>query len=123
MGPIERRYRNQIERRQGEVDQDSVKEHRLKDRAAILERGNRPADESDQNNQRYAADCDDEIRRHTRERDDDVAPLEIAVVARNDRNRLGAAEGYSGREIGQQRQQDRHERIDVRDRIPGQSAE
>ena len=50
------------------------------------------ADQPDDDDERHAADRDQEVRRDARERDDDVAALEVPVVARNDRNRLRAAE-------------------------------
>jgi len=54
---------------------------------------------------------------------DDVAALEVAVVARNDRDRLCSAKSDARGEVREQRQQNRHERIDVRNRVPGEPSE
>src|SRR3954464_3832215 len=50
--PIQRWNWNEIESRERQIDQHPVQEHRLKDCGCVLERGRRPSDESDQNDQR-----------------------------------------------------------------------
>ena len=80
------------------------------------------------------AACDEEPEQHEEEREDereheiggdagrgdqDVAPHEVAVLPRVDRNRLGAAEGERalGAELEQRRQEEAHPGIDVRHRV------
>jgi len=123
MRSIEWRNRNQIERCEREVEKDSVNEHQLKNRGAGCERGNSASNEIDQHDHRHTEKSDDHISRYSGQRNDDVAFLEISVVARINRNRFRTAERNSGGEERDQRKNDRQERIDVLRRIPGESAE
>jgi hypothetical protein len=74
----------------------------------------------DKDHQRNAKKGDDEIRGDSRKRDDDVALLEVSIIARVYGDRLRAAKDWSICHEEQQWQNDRHERIDVLGRIPRQ---
>ena len=123
MRSVERRNWNQVERAQGEVYQNSVDKHQLKNRTSRAHRGDSAADKIENQNQGNAKNCNNQIRRHAGERHDDVSLLEIPVIARIDRDRLCATECDSGKEKRHRRKDDRHERIDVFRGIPCQSAE
>ena len=58
----------------------------------------------------------------TGQRDDDVAALVVAVIARIDRDRLGAREDRAMRQpAASSGQYNRHPRVNVLERIPGQA--
>jgi hypothetical protein len=76
-----------------------------------------------EHDERNAKHRDYEIGNNACERNDDVAFLEIAVIARIDRHRLRSPEHRRMRYEKQQRQDDRHERVDVLRRVPRKAAE
>jgi len=123
MRAVERWNWNQVERAERQVDQDPVDEHQLQHRASSAETGCSTADEIQNQNKRHAKNCDDQIRRHAGERDDDVAFLEISVIPGIHGHWLRAAECNSGEEKCQRRKNDREKRIDVFRWIPRQPAE
>jgi hypothetical protein len=79
----------------------------------------RPSDGEDQDR---TGDRDTEVHEDPGQRDDDVTALVVTIVARIDRHRLGPAEDRCADERQERRQQHRHERIDVLERIPGEAA-
>jgi hypothetical protein len=76
-----------------------------------------------ENYERNADYCNHEVRHDAGKRHDYVALLEVPVVARIYGNRFGPAEYRRPGDIEQQRQDDRHERIDMLCRIPGEPSE
>ena len=85
--------------------------------------GEHAPDEAHDHDRQRAREREHEIRRHAGERDDDVAAPEVPVIPRIHRHRLGPAEDHLAvrRDPEHRRQEDRHERIDVLDRIPRQT--
>src|SRR5690606_20615689 len=118
MRPIQRWYGQQVEKYQYQVEENAHPQHLLGDRCSASERFHALSDDPHGNNQECEHHNEYRICRHARERYDDVAPLEVAEVARNNRNRLGAAEYETSCVEGHDRQQDRHERIYVPERVP-----
>ena len=123
MRPIERWQRDEIERCKNHVQLNAEDEHQLEDRCRPGENRRQVADQVHEHDHRHAKDSDDKVRRDAGKRHDDVALLEVAVITRIDRDGLGAAKDRSVGKEQQQRQDDRHERIDVLCRIPRQPAE
>ena len=125
MRAVERRNRNEIERGQREVEQEFRKRASAGARQPRLTRRELLPPSTHEHDQRDAKKAMMKFVVDAGERDDDVAFLEVPVVARIDRNRLGAAERHvpAAPDEGHERKQDRHERIDVLDGIPGESAE
>jgi hypothetical protein len=120
---VERRNGDQVERGERKIEQDAVHEHQLQDRRSGAQSGNSAADETHYEDERDAEDRDDDVRRASGKRDDDVASLEVAVVSRIHRNRLRAAECNSRRDEREKRQDDRQKRIDVLGGVPGEPPE
>ena len=119
---IERRNRNQVEHGEHEIDRDAVEEHELNDRERDSDRRYCAAGKSDGHDERREHDREHEIRRDPRERNDDVSAPIVAVVARIDRHGLCAAERDAHREERDRGHDQRHDGIDMLERIPGEAA-
>ena len=118
MGAIERWKRNQVERSESDVELDAKNQHDLKDRSWTGESFGLRPDSVYEHDERDTKNRDDQVRNDAREGDDDVSLLEIAVIAGIDRYRLRSSKHRGMRDKKQERQDDRHERIDMLCRIP-----
>lgn len=123
MRPVERRKRNEIERRKHDIDLYRGDQHELEDRGRRRDRLDAGSYHVRDDDKRNAEHRDDEIRRDSGERDDDVALFEIPVIARIDGDGFCSSQYRRARYVKQERQNHRHERIYVLCGIPGQPAE
>ena len=123
MRAIERRNRNQVECSECYVKLDSEDEHQLKDGCGSREGVRSRSDGVHQHDERYTEHGDHQICHDARKRDDDVSALEVPEIAGIHRHGLGAAEDWSVGDEKQERQDDRHEGIDMLCRIPGEPAQ
>jgi hypothetical protein len=121
--PIERRDGKQVEDHEDHVHEDPHHGHALQDGHGLGERADRLPEHAGDDHERNAGEHDEQIGRHARERDDDVASLEVAKVARIDRDRLGASDDRGAGDGQHDREDDGHERVDVLDRIPREAPE
>ena len=123
MRPVERRNRNQVECREHKIEQNSKDEHQLENRRTGSECRDSAANQIDEQDHGHTEECNDNVGRYTGEGNDDVALLEVCVIAGIYRHRFRTAECNSSGNECQKRKDDREERIYVLCGIPGESAE
>jgi hypothetical protein len=119
-GAVQRRERNQVERREGDV-----RDHERQQGVRVVRLGLHPARRHPvgQPEKKRAAQGQEQVGDRSRHRDDDGSPARILEVGRVDRGGLGASENQPPRQRHEARQQDRPEQVDVRDRIQREAAE
>src|SRR6476661_7022280 len=128
MRPIERRDGKQVEGNEDGVEQDAVDEHRLEDAERRLQRRRGVGNASGEGDEPDAERRYEQVGGDAGERDEDVTTAEVTIVARVDRDGLGAAEHNRwsthrhGSEDHDEREEDGHEEVDVPDRVPAEAA-
>ena len=123
MRAVQRRDRYQVERSERHIELDPEHQHQLKYGGWSGECFRAGADCVHEHDHRNTKHRDHEIGHDTRKGDDDVSLLEIPVISGIHGDGLCTAEYRSVGEEQEERQNDRHERIDMLCRIPGEPAE
>ena len=125
MRAVERRDRHEVEDDQHEVDGHPVDHHDLQDAHGLPGGRGDAADEAEERDTDREDHGEGQVARDPRQRHDDVAPAIVPVIARVHGHRLGAAEHDLpvGGEPHHEGHQDGEERVDVLDRVPGETTQ